>query len=113
MREMERRQNQHNNANTFRLPRIDFSRYDGGDPLEWKLNCEFYFEMYQVPEGYKTRMMVLHFSEELNEWYKTLLVGNQSLPWDLLVEEVNARFRLVIHKHSIEEFKRLHQIGTI
>jgi Retrotransposon gag protein len=30
-----------------------------------------------------------------------------------LVEEVNARFKLAAHKHPIEEFKRLHQSGTI
>jgi hypothetical protein len=30
MREMERRQNQRNSANNYRLPRIDFLRYNGG-----------------------------------------------------------------------------------
>jgi hypothetical protein len=29
------------------------------------------------------------------------------------MEEVNAMIRLAIHKHSIEEFKRLYHIGTI
>jgi hypothetical protein len=36
MREMERRQNQQNNANNFRLLRIDFLRYDGG-PIKMKI----------------------------------------------------------------------------
>jgi hypothetical protein len=80
MKDMERRRNQQVNTNSFRLPKIDFPRYDGGDPLEWKMNYEFYFEMYQVPEGYKTRMTVLYFSKELNEWYRTSMVSNQSPP---------------------------------
>jgi DNA primase large subunit len=29
------------------------------------------------------------------------------------VEEVNARFRLAVHKHPIEEFKRLQQVSTV
>jgi hypothetical protein len=47
-------------------------------------------------------MTIFYFFEELNEWYRTLIIGNESPPWDLLVKEVNAKFRLAIHKHSIE-----------
>jgi hypothetical protein len=89
------------------------SLYLEGDPLEWKMNCEFYFDMYQVPEQYKNRMAMMHFSEELNEWYRTIMVGTQPPPWDLLVEEVTTQFKLNIIKHPIEEFKRIHQNGTM
>jgi hypothetical protein len=66
IRGSDRRQNAHNTANNaFILPRIEFPKFDGGDPLEWRMNCEFYF--YQVPELYKTRMAVMYFYEELNE----------------------------------------------
>jgi hypothetical protein len=41
------------------------------------------------------------------------MVGNQPPSWDLLVEEINARFQLSHNKHPIEEFKRLHQSGTM
>jgi hypothetical protein len=51
----------------MRLPRIEFPKYDGGDPIEWQMNCEYYFDMHQVPEPYKTKMAVIHFSEEMNE----------------------------------------------
>jgi hypothetical protein len=72
------------------------------------MSCEYYFEMYHVPEQYKTCMVVIHFSKEMNGWYRTLMVGNQSSPWDLLLGEVNARFKLAANTHSLEEFKRLH-----
>jgi hypothetical protein len=38
---------------------------------------------------------------------------HSTTPWDLLVEEVTIRFKLVVIKHLIEEFKRLHQNSTI
>jgi Retrotransposon gag protein len=114
IRDMERRQN-HTGLmdNNFRMLRIDFPKYDGGDPIEWKMNCEFYFEIYQVSEVYKIRMAVMHFSEEMNEWYRILDSGNQIPSWDLLVEEVSNRFKLVTIKHPVDEFKRLHQTGTM
>jgi Retrotransposon gag protein len=59
------------------------------------------------------KMAVMHFSEEMNEWYRIMVHRNQPLPWELLVEEVSARFKLATIKHPVDEFKRLHQVGTV
>jgi hypothetical protein len=42
-------------ANNVRLPRIEFPKYKGGDLIEWQMNCEYYLDMYQVLEPYKSK----------------------------------------------------------
>ncbi|KAJ1703813.1 hypothetical protein LUZ63_003592 [Rhynchospora breviuscula] len=92
---------------------MDFPHYDGGDPEIWKRNCEFYFEIYQVPEVYKTRMAILNFSDEVHEWYISVTSGHHQLPWDMLVDEVVNRYKMNCMKHPVDEFKRIHQTGRV
>ncbi|KAJ4756090.1 polyprotein [Rhynchospora pubera] len=95
------------------LPKLEFPKFNGTDPVIWKTNCEFYFDMYQIPEEYKTRMAVMNFEDDMHEWYMSLVSGPQQLPWALLVEEVMNRFKLTSVKHPVDEFKRIHQTGKV
>jgi hypothetical protein len=52
----------------------------------------------------------MHFSEEFNEWYRTVWSGTQPSPWEILVEDINVRYKMEIVKHPMDEFKRLHQM---
>jgi Retrotransposon gag protein len=113
IREMGKRHAQQGVANHVRMLRVDFPRYKGGDPIEWQMNYEYYFEMYQVPEIYKTRLAAMYFSEDLSEWYRTVLTTNQPPPWDILVEEISVKYKLALMKHPVDELKMLHQLGTV
>ncbi|KAJ4801510.1 polyprotein [Rhynchospora pubera] len=97
----------------FQLPRMDFPKFEGGDPMKWKINCEFYFDMYSIPGIYKTRMAVLNFSEDVFEWYLSLIPDGHQLPWEILVDEVLARYKTHDIKHPVDEFKRVHQTGKV
>ncbi|KAJ4814811.1 polyprotein [Rhynchospora pubera] len=79
----------------------------------WRNNCDFYFDMYQVPDEYKTRMAVMNFDEELHQWYMGLIDGPYQLQWHELVEEVMSRFKFSTDKHPVDEFKRIHQVGKV
>ncbi|KAJ3707881.1 hypothetical protein LUZ61_011586 [Rhynchospora tenuis] len=97
----------------FRLPKMDFPHFDGGDPTKWKMNCELYFEMYSIPGIYRSRMAILNFSEDVLEWYMSIATDGQMLPWEVLSEEVMASFKTCSIKHPVDEFKRLHQLGRV
>ncbi|KAJ4745297.1 polyprotein [Rhynchospora pubera] len=92
---------------------MEFPHYDGGDPLTWRMNCEYYFDMYGVPEMYKSRMAVLNFSEDMHDWFKCLAVGPNNMAWDKLVKEVMSRYQYNTIKHPVDEFKRVHQLGRV
>ncbi|KAJ3684022.1 hypothetical protein LUZ61_013186 [Rhynchospora tenuis] len=95
------------------LPKLDFPYYDGGDPIKWKMDSEFYFEMYNIPGMFKTRMAVMNFSEELHEWYLSITPEGQLLAWGILVDEVMARFKTYNVRHPVDEFKMVHQTGRV
>ncbi|KAJ4784848.1 polyprotein [Rhynchospora pubera] len=95
------------------LPKIEFPSFDGEDPVNWVMECNYYFDMYQVAEVYKSRLAVLHFTKEVKDWYRGMQTGNHMLPWELLVEEVYKKFNRGNKLHPIEEFKRCHQINKV
>ncbi|KAJ4754249.1 polyprotein [Rhynchospora pubera] len=87
------------------LPKIEFPNFDGEDPVNWLMECNYYFEMYQVAEVYKSRLDVLHFTKEVKDWYRGVQTGNHMLPWK--------KFNKVSRMHPIEEFKRCHQVNKV
>ncbi|KAJ4753430.1 polyprotein [Rhynchospora pubera] len=103
----------HKHGHVNQLPRINFPYFDGEDPINWLMDCNHYFEMYQVDDSYKTRLAVMHFSQEIKEWYKGVNKWDYPLPWTVLVEKVFTRFKGGRRQHPIEEFKRCHQVSKV
>ncbi|KAJ4764940.1 polyprotein [Rhynchospora pubera] len=95
------------------LPRTDFPSFDGSNPTVWKSKCESYFEIFQIPEQYRTQLATLHFVEEAQEWYENFKEDYPNLPWQLLVAEVVDRFRAYSSSNPVGDFKRVHQIGKV
>jgi hypothetical protein len=42
------------------LPRSDFPIFEGDDPTDWVAKCQYFFDLYQVSEGVKTRLEVFN-----------------------------------------------------
>ncbi|KAJ3704209.1 hypothetical protein LUZ61_007914 [Rhynchospora tenuis] len=95
------------------LPKMDFPEFDGSDPADWVMKSEYFFEIYQTPPNYKTRLAVLHFEGEASAWYRNFRLGIENPPWELLVEEVYARFTENAAQELVGEFKRLHQVRKV
>ncbi|KAJ3684341.1 hypothetical protein LUZ61_013505 [Rhynchospora tenuis] len=100
-------------ANRCNLPRTDFPGFDGTNPKRWRSRCESYFEIYQIPELYKTRMSTLHFVDEAQEWYDCFQENHPDVPWLTLVREVMDRFQAYQNSNPIGDFKRVHQSGKV
>ncbi|XP_078180776.1 uncharacterized protein LOC144574637 [Carex rostrata] len=107
----EKRQIEHGTTK-FNLPRVDFSIFTGLKPSSWVDCCNFYFDMYQVPDEYKSRMAAMHFTGPADDWYRCFKVSNPQPPWPILVEEVLNYFA---HNTSnaVDEFKKVHQSGDL
>ncbi|KAJ4815745.1 polyprotein [Rhynchospora pubera] len=95
------------------LPKIDFPIFDGSEPYEWLLKAEYYFEIYQIAHVHKTRMAVIYFTGEATAWYRNFRLRFENPPWDLLIEELFARFAKNVGQELIGEFKRMHQGGRV
>ncbi|KAG8091175.1 hypothetical protein GUJ93_ZPchr0011g27730 [Zizania palustris] len=53
------------------MPRMDFPKFDGSGARVWVDNCMTYFEMYQIPEGFKVFVSSLNLTRKVPNWYKT------------------------------------------
>ncbi|KAJ4753527.1 polyprotein [Rhynchospora pubera] len=95
------------------LPRLEFSSFDGSDALTWEEDCEFYFDVFQTPEMYKTRMATTHFGGNAREWYRGFKMDNPHPPWPILVEEVKSRFLVNGADNPLEEFRKVIHLGKV
>ncbi|KAJ4807690.1 polyprotein [Rhynchospora pubera] len=95
------------------LPRLEFPSFDGSDILTWIEDGEFYFDVYQTPEIYKTRLAVTHFVGEAREWYRGFKLHNPDPPWPVLIEEVKARFTNDGVGNPLEQFRKVVHLGKV
>jgi Ty3 transposon capsid-like protein len=97
----------------FHFPRQDCPRFEGDSPVEWIRKCNSYFTLHQVPNQYKTHLATLQFQGLASEWYDGYLMDHDPPDWDRLVTLVHKRFVKVNAKSALEEWKDIHQIGTV
>ncbi|KAJ1692442.1 hypothetical protein LUZ63_009140 [Rhynchospora breviuscula] len=95
------------------LPRLDFPTFDGCDVVTWEEDCDFYFDVYQTPEIYKTRLATSHFCGDAREWYRGFKLNNPHPPWSILVEELKASFIGGTCENPLEEFRKVIHVGKI
>ncbi|KAJ3701854.1 hypothetical protein LUZ61_005559 [Rhynchospora tenuis] len=95
------------------LPKLDFPSFNGSDVLTWEEDCEFYFDVFQTPEIYKTRMATTHFVGEARDWYRGFKLDKPHPPWPILVEEVKSRFTLDDSDNPLDEFRKVIHTGTV
>ncbi|KAJ3706667.1 hypothetical protein LUZ61_010372 [Rhynchospora tenuis] len=96
-----------------KLPKLTFSSFNGSDVLTSEEDYEFYFDVFQTPEMYKTRMATTHFGGDAREWYRGFKMDNPHPPWPILVDEVRSRFSENASDNPLEEFRKVIHLGKI
>lgn len=96
-------------------PRIEFPNFsgNGNDVIDWLENCEYYFDLCQTPEMYKTRLAVIHMIGDAREWFRYFEIDSPHPSWPILAEEIIDHFKGDNSKNSIVEFKLIHQTGKV
>lgn len=61
--------------------KVGFSKFCGTGLIEWLEDCEYYFDLFQTPEMYKTRMTIPYFTGDAREWYRFFKLDNPHPPW--------------------------------
>ncbi|KAJ4753988.1 polyprotein [Rhynchospora pubera] len=77
------------------------------------MKAEYYFDIYQIPHAHKTRLDAIYFTGEASIWYINFRRRFENPPWDLLLEEMFARFSKNVAQELVGEFKRLQQLGKV
>lgn len=95
------------------MPRIDFPVFDGSRANAWLDHCNYYFDVYQTQEMYKTRLATMSFVGDASEWYECYRVENPNPPWPILVEAVFERFKVRNIINPVVQFRRTQQTEDV
>lgn len=81
--------------NISRYNRIEFHVYDGMENLwSWKCRCEQYFEVQQVPEFLKIRIVYFSLTGDAVEWHHAFMEDKKGMviSWEMYTYHMRLRF---------------------
>lgn len=76
------------------MPKMDFPKFSGVDARIWIDQCNTYFLLYNIPEGFKVSAATMNFIEPASHWYHSLKLERPYLTWDQLQAAVVAEFEV-------------------
>lgn len=75
-----------------RQVKLEFPRFNGGDPEEWLNRAKQYFVYHEIPQEQRVSFASYHLTEEANAWWQAKLRGRgfdaQRLPWETFEAEL-------------------------
>lgn len=95
------------------MPKMDFPKFDGTDARVWVDNCETYFNLYQITEGFKVSAASLNMVGDAAHWYQAWKREVGWHTWDQLQEAIFAEFEIHTARFKMDELLLLSQTGTV
>jgi hypothetical protein len=103
----------HHFQRDLRLPRMDVTKFDGSDPIDWVTQMEHYFSLYGITyELSKLWYGVLHLDQESWQWWKWRKnVCQGYVSWTHFVAELYECFDT--DTNHLGRLTKLKQSGTV
>lgn len=95
------------------LPKMDFPRFDGNKPIIWIDQCNDYFKLYQIPEGFKVTAASMHMIDDAAMWLQSYKKMYDIVDWNYLCAAVLGEFEINGHRRKMSELLQLRQRGTV
>jgi hypothetical protein len=74
------------------LPKMNFPRFSGKDPGIWKVKCEDYFRLLDIPEIIWTTTTSLHMDDNAEKWMQVYKLQHGLGTWESFIQAVQAKF---------------------
>ncbi|KAA8524249.1 hypothetical protein F0562_010672 [Nyssa sinensis] len=87
--------------------RLDFPRFDDGDPSEWILKAQQFFNYFETPDNHKLEIASFHIEGKALTWYYWLKESSPRIKWEDFLEALHIRFRLSAYKDPMGAFTKL------
>nr|DAD27430.1 TPA_asm: hypothetical protein HUJ06_028898 [Nelumbo nucifera] len=101
-------------TSTSWLINLDFPRFDGNeDPASWIYRVEQFFEIQKIKENEKLPLAAYHLEGDVQLWYHLLKQEKGVLSWEILMEELRARYGPSQYDDPFGELTKLRQTGTV
>ena len=93
--------------------KLEFPRFEGGDPTGWFARVDQFFEFQATSETQKVMLASFHLEGEANQWWRwmsrTFREENRAVTWAVFEEELWARFGPTDGEDFDEALSRIRQ----
>ncbi|KAL2475307.1 Uncharacterized protein Adt_36043 [Abeliophyllum distichum] len=101
------------NRVNVKLPKIDFSYFNGDEPREWLRKVKKYFQLHQVAEDFKIGIVEMYLKGKANIWFHRFTTSHPNASWNIFAKELCKRFFENTSKEIVETFNKIRQFGPI
>jgi hypothetical protein len=105
--------NQYHDNRDYKLPKIDFPKFDGEHPRVWREKCEKYFHMYNVPVHVWVSFATINFRGNTELWLQTYEAQHSILTWPELCVAVEEKFGQDLHHNYMRDFLTIKQNSDV
>ncbi|XP_022024212.1 uncharacterized protein LOC110924519 [Helianthus annuus] len=102
--------NRHSNPKPLK---INFTLFDGTNPLGWIFQAENYFTYYRIPPEERVELSVFHFVGDTLSWYQSLHNNDLLGSWTMFKREVELRFGPSSYENHQASLFKLRQTTTV
>jgi hypothetical protein len=92
---------------------LDFPRFDGGDPSEWILKAQQFFNYFETPEDHKLEIVSFHMEGKTLTWYYWVQESSTVTRWGDFLEALRTRFGPSAYEDPVGAFTKLRQNGSV
>ncbi|WVZ71633.1 hypothetical protein U9M48_020200 [Paspalum notatum var. saurae] len=97
----------------YRLPKVDFPKFDGEHPRVWREKCEKYFAMFRVPVHLWAPFATIHFYGPAALWLQTYEAQHTVDTWAALCIAVETKFGRDLYNTSMRELLGIRQTQDV
>ncbi|XP_057444361.1 uncharacterized protein LOC130736560 [Lotus japonicus] len=101
-------------SNTFtKIPKLQLTAFDGGNPLDWIFKAEQFFNFHQTPPAQRLEMIAFYMSGDALSWFKWMFTNQQLTTWPEFTRALTMRFGPSCYENPQQELFKLKQITTV
>jgi hypothetical protein len=105
--------NQSSHPRDFKIPKLDFPKFNGEHPRVWKERCEKYFSMYNLPVHLWVPFATLNFENNASLWLQTYEAQHTIESWPELCVAVDQKFGRDLYQNYMRDILSIKQTSDV
>jgi hypothetical protein len=97
----------------FKLPKIDFPRFEGEHPLVWRQKAEKYFRMYNVPVEVWVSFATINFKGNAELWLQSYEAQHSIGSWAELCVAIEQKFGRDLQHNYMKDILAIKQTSDV
>lgn len=97
----------------YRVPKLDFPKFDGSNPQDWRMKCEHYFDVNNTFPGLWVRISIIYFMGRAASWLRSSRAHLRFPMWEDFCTAVSEKFDRDQHEALIRQMDSIKQTRMV